>query len=82
MPTATEEKPVSVVTMRVIDQPRVSDRTTMLCGNAPYTDIASDDTGRNYTCGDCGRLLIENGRRWHLKPFVFKCRCGACNEIA
>lgn len=74
MPTIAEK---SIVTMRVIEQPNPAERTVMLCGNAPYTDLG----GRNYTCGACGTLLIENGRRWHLKPFVFKCRCGACNEI-
>jgi hypothetical protein len=81
MPTASKVVSISTVTMRVIAQPNLEVRTIMLCGNAPYRNGAPPGRGRNYVCGACGAVLIENGQRGPLRHYAFKCGCGKCNEI-
>jgi hypothetical protein len=41
-----------------------------------------DDRGPiDYTCGGCGATLLRTINYKQVQPVVFKCRCGAFNEM-
>lgn len=67
--------------MSVIPEPTPNTRTVCTFQPDIKGPLAKGGGNRDYFCADCDRTLLRRVARDKIQHIVFRCPCGAFNEI-